>query len=70
MTTEVKPEDQVDQDNILYGEGDLIASGYDAACPACDETVELIEVPSSTDVVRCDDCEAWFKVSLPEHAYQ
>lgn len=67
--SEVKPEDQVDDDSILYGEGDLIASGYEASCPACDEVAKLIQVPDSGSVVRCDSCDAWFKVGLPEHAY-
>lgn len=59
----------VDDDLILDEKADLVASGYEATCPGCQEPVKLIEVPASADVVYCDMCEMWFEVDLPEHAY-
>jgi len=63
----ILPEDEVDNGIILDEKADLVASGYEATCPGCQAVTELIEVPSSVDVVY--RCEVWFKVSLPEHAY-
>ncbi len=65
----ILPEDEVDTDLIMEEEADIVATGYEATCPSCLEVTELIEVPSSTDVVWCNMCEVWFKVGLPEHAY-
>lgn len=65
----ILPEDEVDDDIIAAEAADLIASGYEATCPSCQEGVTLIEVPRSTDVIYCDMCEMWFKVGLPKHAY-
>ncbi len=59
----------VDEAVILDEKADLVASGYDATCPDCQENVKLIEVPDSADVVWCDMCEMWFEVDIPEHAY-
>lgn len=65
----IKPKYSVDDDLILDEKADLVASGYEAACPGCQEVTKLIEVPSSTDVVYCDICKMWFDVEPPEHAY-
>ena len=65
----LKPRYEVDDDVILDERADLVASGYEASCPGCQEVTKLIEVPQSSDVIYCDMCEMWFEVDIPEHAY-
>jgi len=47
---------------------DIVASGYETACPNCDHLVQLIEVPRYGYSIVCI-CGYTFKTSLPEHAY-
>ena len=56
-----KPADHVDVD--------LVAAGYEATCPECEELCELIEVPRDDEAVVCHKCGANFTTGLPEHAY-
>jgi len=65
----LKPRFEVDENDLMDEKADLVASGYEAICPGCQEVVKLIEVPASADVVWCYTCEMWFEVDLPEHAY-
>ncbi|KKN08699.1 hypothetical protein LCGC14_1053980 [marine sediment metagenome] len=65
----LKPRHEVDDDVILDESADLVASGYEAACPSCKEIAELDEVPASADLVYCELCELWFDTAPPEHAY-
>ena len=48
---------------------DIVASGYEATCPQCDEYCELIEVPRNGEAVVCPACNSLFTTDLPEHAY-
>ncbi len=48
---------------------DIIAGGYEAVCPQCDELCELIEVPRDGEAVVCPSCGSLFTTAPPEHAY-
>lgn len=58
-----------DSETEILSDVDLIASGYEATCPRCEELCELIEVPPAGHVVECPGCGATFATDLPEHAY-
>lgn len=45
---------------------DIIASGYEWICPACEHLQKEIEY---MEEVICKECSKKFKTSLPEHAY-
>lgn len=46
---------------------DLIASGYEWVCPACDKLNKEIEAKQT---VTCKDCHETFEANTPEHAYE
>ena len=52
-------------------EGDLIAAGYETACPKCGTEYHLIEIPHSDQVAVCTmlSCGQRFRLGLAEHAY-
>lgn len=46
---------------------ELVASGYEWLCPACETLNHEIEV---TTQVTCNACGATFETDPPEHAYE
>jgi uncharacterized protein (DUF983 family) len=46
---------------------DVIASGYEWICPACDTFHKIIEFPKNP-IRRCSNCQIKVELNYPEHA--
>lgn len=49
---------------------DVIASGYEFNCPACETYNTFIAIPKHGKAVECHNCHAQFRIDEATHAYE